>query len=144
MRARGSHDGTMVARACLAIVAVLAAAWLALSLRNDQLAISGLRAAVTGAAIPPGPERNRLLGRSISELRDSQLLNPDTTPALYEALARSISDPSAGAQQLVELSRSYPKDALVWASILRVLPPSDPRVAEARAQLRILIPQRPR
>lgn len=134
----------MVPRACLAVVAVLAAAWLALSLRNDQLAMDGLKTSVVTSTTPsPGTERDRVR-RSIRKLNDARLLNPDKTPAVYEALVQSALDREAAARKLSELSQSYPNDSFVWAAILRVVLPSDPRAAEARAHLRALIPQRPR
>lgn len=144
MLAANGHDGTMVARACLAVVAVLAAAWLALSLRNDQLALKGLKKTIVGASTPAGPGRDRVIEGGIRDLREASLLNPDKTPAIYAALVESTTDREAATQRLVELSRSYPKDALVWAAIARALPSSDPRASEARARLRLLIPQRPR
>jgi hypothetical protein len=135
----------VVARVCLSVVAVLAAAWLGLSLRNDQLVLGGLKSSVFAAAVPaPGPARDRFVNRAVGDLRDAQLLNPDRTPAVYEALVRSAADREAGARELARLARSYPQDALIWAVLLRVVSPQDPRAAEARTQLRILIPQRPR
>ena len=135
----------MLPRACLAVAAVLAAAWLGLSLRNDQLTINGLKNSVFAAVTPsPGTARDRVIQRALREIHDAQLLNPDKTPAIYEALVLSARDREAAAQRLGELSRSYPKDTLVPAVVLRVLPPTDPRAAQARAQLQLLIPQRPR
>lgn len=134
----------MVPRACLAVVAVLAAGWLALSLRNDQLALNGFKTSVLAAAAPPGPERDHLIQRAVRELHGARFMNPDMSPAIYEALVQGARDPDAGARRLVELSRSYPEDPYIWASILRLVRPSDPRAGEALAHLRALIPQRPR
>lgn len=145
MRRGRSHDGTVVCRICLGVVAVLAAAWLGLSLRNDQITINGLKNSIYAAATPsPGPAKDRLLESTLRDLRRAQLLNPDRTPAIYESLVQSGTDREAAAQRLAKLTRSYPEDAFAWAAILRVLPPSDPRAAEARSHLRSLIPQRPR
>lgn len=135
----------MVARFCLAGVAVLAAAWLGLSLRNDQLVLDGLKNSVYASVVPsPGPAKDRLINRTARQLHDAQLLNPDRTPAVYEALVRTAVNPQAGRRQLLELSRSDPGDAFVWAVILRAVSRSDPLAARARAHLAILIPQRPR
>lgn len=144
MRGGGSHHGTMIPRVILAVVAVVAAAWLALSLRNDQLTLNGFKTSVLAAAAPPGPVRDRLIQRAVRDLHGARFMNPDITPATYEALVQGARDPEAGARRLVELSRSYPGDPYIWATILRLVRPSDPRAAQAQAHLRALIPQRPR
>jgi hypothetical protein len=135
----------MIARVLLALAAVLAAAWLGLSLRNDQLTLDGLKGSVFAAAVPaPGPARDRIFNTAVRQLHDAQLLNPDKTPAVYEALLHSAADREAGAGELQKLARAYPDDALIWAVLLRVVRPEDPRAAEARARLQALIPRRPR
>jgi hypothetical protein len=134
----------MIARVCLAVVAVLAAAWLGLSLRNHQLAQEGLRKSIYAVVPPPGPSRDRLLRHAVQQLHDAQFLNPDKTPALYEGLLQSVQNHEAGVRKLAELARAYPDDALAWAVLLQAVAPSDPRAAQAQAHLRTLIPQRPR
>jgi hypothetical protein len=135
----------MVARVCLGVAAALAAAWLGLSLRNDQLAIDGLKSSVFAAAAPSaGPVRERILERSLRQLHDAQLLNPDKTPAVYEGLVQTAQNREAGARKLTALARAHPDDAFYWAVLLKVVKPADPRSREARERLRMLIPRRPR
>jgi hypothetical protein len=87
----------MIARLALAFLAVLVLAWLGVMLRDARL----LRPASFVVIESPPPSRQRFL-EAMRHLRESELLNPDTTPKLDRARFLSL--------------RGRPREALVLAN----------------------------
>lgn len=125
------------------MVAVVAAAWLGLSLRNDLLTVRGIETAVGPAltSAPSDPNVRRAGERGTKQLRSAQLLNPDPTPSYYEAVVKvALGQRENAVRTLRQLALEHPDDAFVWQAIVRLAPPNDPRSAEALARLRMLKP----
>jgi len=130
-------------RAGMATVALLVAAWLALSLHNavltDRTAVLTLSA---GPRDTPQVRRRYAL-QALEHARSARLLNPDRAPDTYAALAVWLLGRRAESlRQLDALARAQPDDAFVWLSVLTVARGADP-AREARARARVAVLHRP-
>lgn len=104
----------MTARVSLAVVAVVAIAWLALMLRDARLAAHG------EAALAPGASPAALAAAE-SDLRAARLLNPDREPAVNLALLQRARGDAAGALATIEdVVRDEPDNLIAWG-VLSVL-----------------------
>jgi hypothetical protein len=125
------------ARVALALVAITAIAWLALSFRNDRL-VQRAQDVAEQQSPPPGDVR-----RALADLDRADALNLDRGSAgvLRAALhvrERRLDRAAAVAEQLVG---DEPEWADAWALLAAATRESDPaRSAEARARLRELDP----
>jgi len=132
-------------RAGMATVALLVAAWLALSLHNavltDRTAVLTLSA---GPRDTPQVRRRYAL-QALERTRSARLLNPDRSLDIYAAVATwLLGRRPESLRQLDELGRAQPDDAFVWVSMLNVARGADPvREARARARLAELHPPAP-
>jgi hypothetical protein len=127
----------MVARALLALVAVLVIGWVAVLLRNYEI---GKQAAVRAffGPEPSAAERKRDLDR----LDDAQLLDPNAywkvARANYFLLDGDARSAAGAAEQLV---REEPENIFAWSTLQRATERSDPaRAAEAAARIKRLNP----
>ncbi len=122
----------------MAVLALLVAGWLALSLHNavltDRAVVQTLSSFPRGASTV---HRREAL-RALQSARSARLLNPDRTPDIYAALASSFLGRRAeSVRQLDDLTRAQPDDAFVWLAVLIVVRGADP-VREARARARVV------
>ena len=108
----------MAARAGVAVIAVLALAWLAVMERDVRLEARG------AAALRSKPEP-AVLARAETDLRRANLLNPGTEPDLNRALVRRARGRTAESVALLEdVLRREPENVTAWR-ILMVLSPRD-------------------
>ena len=120
-------------RVLVALVALVALAWLGVSLRGYDLYERGERLAFAEGASPAQVDEAARL------LEDARFLNPDTRPQLTKgALLASRGDARErreGLELLEEVARDEPDNVLVWgvlASVTRRLDPERSRAARAR------------
>ncbi len=123
----------MLARVVLVVLAIVALAWLAVSLRGYDLYERGERLAFAPGGQAPVEEAARLL-------EDSRFLNPDTRPLLTKGallVARGEGrEPEEGVALIEEAVRREPDNVVAWAvlaSATRRLDPERSRAARARA-----------
>jgi tetratricopeptide (TPR) repeat protein len=123
----------MPARIALAGLALLALAYLAISLRNVDSLERGERLATQPD--PPVAEAERLLERA-------RLLNPDVRPLLAEAALLSANGRPRDARALAERAVSRePDNVFAWSVLAGVTRESDPaRARQALARGRELSP----
>ena len=124
----------MVARVALALVAVVAVAWLGLNLRE-----LGQSERAERLAALPAPTAAQV-AEAEQALEDARFLSPDTRPLLVEGalLARQGGRRAREGIELLELAaRREPDNLLVWgvlADATRRLDPARSRAAQARAR----------
>jgi Tfp pilus assembly protein PilF len=99
----------MVARACVALVAVVVVAWLGVMERDTRLLASGV------AALQPGSGAERL-ARAESDLRAARFLSADTAPDVNRALLyRARGEEERAATTLDDVLRREPDNLVAWA-----------------------------
>lgn len=117
----------MVARVGLALVAVLALAWLGLMERSERL-----QARATHEAV------DKHIVRAQADLASASKLNPDTQPDVVRALLyiglRQRGNAIAGVEAVV---RREPDNLAAWGQLFRLAQGADPAAA-ARARAAIL------
>jgi len=122
-----------VARILLAVVAVAALAWLAVSLRGYDRFVRGERLGFAPHATQAQADQAARL------LEDARFLNPDTRPLLSKGallVARGGRRTQEGLALLEQGVRREPDNVLAWgvlASATRRLDPQRSRAARARA-----------
>jgi hypothetical protein len=122
-----------VARILLAVVAVAALAWLAVSLRGYDHFVRGERLGFAPHATQAQADQAARL------LEDARFLNPDTRPLLSKGallVARGGRRTQEGLALLEQGVRREPDNVLAWgvlASATRRLDPQRSRAARARA-----------
>lgn len=121
----------MIARAGIAVVAVVVVAWLAVMERDTRLQARGLAAVHAGK-----------VGPADRDLRRAGFLNPDTTPDLSRALLLLGKGDTAGAAAVLEdVVGREPQNIPAWSELYVVTRKSDPATARrARAVLARLDP----
>ena len=121
----------MIARAGVAVIAVLALAWLAVMERDVRLE-------ARGAAALRSKGEPAVLARAETDLRRANLLNPGTEPDLNRALVRRARGRRAQSVALLEdVLRREPANVVAW----RVLGVFSPDAAgRSRAAQRRLDP----
>jgi hypothetical protein len=122
-----------VARAVVAVVAILLIAWLAVMERDARLLERGVQTSGRGH-IPGNPERAE------KAFRDARVLNPDTEPDLGRAFLYFGTNRRARARALVEdVLRREPDNLTAWGLLFRVANEVDPagarRALAARRRL---------
>jgi len=132
-------------RAGMAIVALIAAAWLALSLHNAVLTKRAVVLTLSSTPRDTVHARHRYALEALQNARSARLLNPDRSLDVYAAVATWLLGRRAeSVRELDELGRAQPDDAFVWLSMLIVARGVDPvREARARARLAVLHPPAP-
>lgn len=129
----------------MAVVALLVAGWLALSLHNAVLTDRAVVLTLAAGPRETSATRRRYVGQALQSARSARLLNPDRSLDVYAAVATWLLGRRAESlRQLDELARAQPDDAFVWVSMLTVARGADPvREARARARLAVLHPPAP-
>jgi hypothetical protein len=127
----------MVARALLALIAVLVLAWVGVLLRNYEL---GKDAAVRGFFGPKLSQAERQ--RDLDRLEDAQLLDPNAYWKIARANYQILDgDPRAAARSAERLVVDEPTNVFAWGTLLQATRRSDPdRAAQAAAEIRRLNP----
>jgi predicted Zn-dependent protease len=120
-------------RAAVAVVAVLAIAWLAVMERDTTLQDRGV--ALSGRLSDPGNA-----ARAERAFRDARLLNPDTTPDVGRAFLYLARERRPEAKALLEdVLRREPDNLTAWGVLYNVSRGHDPATARrtlaARARL---------
>lgn len=139
----GHHRGVLL-RAGMAVLALLVAGWLALSLHNAVLTNRAVVATLNLLSRGDPAAHRRSALRAIQAARSARPLNPDRTPDISATYALSVLGRRAESlRRLDELARAQPDDAFVWLSLLTLARGVDPaREARARARLAVLEPGR--
>ena len=115
----------MVLRVALVAGAVVVAGWLALSLRNERLQVSGIRLM---AAQPPQP------AQALRDFRAASRLSASQQPELFEASAYfAQGDRARAIGMLRSLLAEEPDNRTGWLLLAGWLRPTDPRGAESAA-----------
>lgn len=110
-------------RASLAAAALLVAAWLAISLRDERLLVSGIRQMEEQ---PPNSAQAEL------NFRHASLLNKSQQPELFEASAWYVQGRRAEAIAMLQrLLADEPDNRSGWILLETWLRPADPRAADA-------------
>ena len=124
-----------MARAGVAVLAVLVLAWLAVMERDRRLQARGV--ATAGALHGPAD-----VARADADLRAAGFLNPDTRPELERALVLRYAGRNDEAVAVVEdVLRREPENRAAWGGLLVLAGERSPAAAErARAALRRLDP----
>jgi tetratricopeptide (TPR) repeat protein len=125
----------VVARACVALVAVAVLGWLAVMERDARLLARGVEALQPGSS--PGE-----LERAEADLRRARLLNPDTAPDVNRALLyRARGEAERAAATLEDVLRREPDNLVAWAVLgLLARGRDEPAVRRALAAQRRLDP----
>jgi Tfp pilus assembly protein PilF len=112
----------VVARVAVAIVAVLAIAWLGVMERDERMVQRGVQASKQG-------ER----ARAERSFRDARLLNPDSAPDVLRSFLYLGANRRAEAKALVEdVVRREPDNLTAWFVLFRISQGTDPAL-ERRA-----------
>ena len=99
----------MVARVCVAVVAVVVIAWLGVMERDTRLLASGVEAVKPGSGAAE-------LARAESDLRAARLLNADTAPDVNRALLhRARGEEERAAATLEDVLAREPDNLVAWA-----------------------------
>jgi hypothetical protein len=127
----------VIARALLALLAVLVLAWVGVLTRNHEL---GKEAAVRAFFGPKLGDDAR--ERDLERLDDARLLDPNgywrVAKANYELLD---GDPGAAERTAEALVDDEPENIFAWSALMQATRESDPgRAAEAAAEIRRLNP----
>jgi hypothetical protein len=110
----------MAARVSLAVVAVVVLAWLAVMERDERLLKRGVET------------------RSVADLRDATLLNPDTGPDVGRALLYRSRDRRDDATALLEdVLRREPENLTAWGSLYLISRDGDPAAARRALAARV-------
>jgi tetratricopeptide (TPR) repeat protein len=115
--------GALTARASIAVVALLIAAWCAISLRSSRLEEDGTqiarRYALAGlAGARPDAAGRRELARAAEDLERAAWLNPDPRPRVYRASSLFLLGESDRAAELArEVVESEPDNLEAWTLI---------------------------
>jgi hypothetical protein len=128
----------VLARAAVAAVALLALAYLAIGLRNVDLAERGERL----AALPdPTPAQ---VDEAADLLERARLLDPDTRPLLVEGRLLVARGDDEGRAMLERAVEREPDNVVAWSVLALATHEADPaRSREARARMRELSPPVP-
>jgi hypothetical protein len=128
----------MLARAAVAAVALLAIAYLAIGIRNVDLAERGERL----AALPdPTPAQ---VDEAADLLESARLLDPDTRPLLVEGRMLAAQGDAEGRALLDRAVEREPDNVLAWSVLALATQEADPaRSREAQARMRELSPPVP-
>jgi hypothetical protein len=119
----------VAARAAVAVVAVLALAWLGVMERN-------LRLEARGAAVLRSHDDPRALARAETDLRRANLLNPGTGPDLSRALVRRAGGRTAASVALLEdVVRREPDNLTAWRVLGLLSPAAAGRALAAQRRL---------
>jgi hypothetical protein len=123
----------VLARASVALFAVLVIAWLGVLLRDERLA----RSAQDRVFYTPTLSGSAL-ARELDRLKDARLLNPDRTPDLQRAaLLLQRGYPDEAARIAEEHVRHEPAALAAWTLIAKANRQRDPaRAAEALGELK--------
>ena len=126
----------MVARALLALVAVLVLAWVVVLLRDFEIGNDAAAAAFSPGLTPA--ERDHKL----DQVKQAQFLNPDSDLRLSRAgFALLSGHPGDAARMAREIVRDEPDNIGAWGVLLEATAKSDrTTAAEANAQLKRLDP----
>jgi predicted Zn-dependent protease len=128
----------MAARLAIAVVAVLAIAWLGINLRGYALSERGERLAATANATPAQ------VREAEKDLEDARFLNPDTRPLLAEGALLAAQGGSRAPEGLALLERAVrrePDNLVAWGVLAEATRRLDPeRSREARRRVRELSP----
>ncbi|MFL5827678.1 MAG: hypothetical protein ACJ76V_14230 [Thermoleophilaceae bacterium] len=118
----------MIARAAVALVAVLAIAWLGVLERDTRL-------------IASGKSRTGDLTRAERDFKHARLLNPDTTPDLaLSLLYQSHGDRSRALASAESILRREPDNLTAWAQLYSVGRDDPATVSRVVAAVRRLDP----
>ena len=125
----------MAARIAVAVVAVVALAWLGVMERDRRLYERGV---ATAGHLRTAAE----IMRAEADLRAARLLNPDPAPDLQRALVLRFAGRDAAATALLEdVLRREPDNRSAWGGVLALTADRDPALAaRARGALRRLDP----
>ncbi len=139
----GHHRGVLL-RAGMAVLALLVAGWLALSLDNAVLTNRAVFATLSSLSGGDPAAHRRSALSALQAARSARPLNPNRTPDIYATYALALLGRRAESlRRLDELARAQPDDAFVWLSLLSLARGVDPgREARARARLAVLDPGR--
>jgi hypothetical protein len=124
----------MAVRLAIAVVAVLAIAWLGINLRGYTLSERGERLAATPNATPAQ------VREAEDDLEDARFLNPDTRPLLVEGSLLAAQGGTRAREGLALLERAVrrePDNLVAWgvlADATRRLDPARSRQARRRAR----------
>jgi hypothetical protein len=127
----------VLARALLALVAVIVLAWVGVLLRNYELGKDAAVRAFFGPKLST-PERQRDLDR----LDDAQLLDPNAYWKVARANYQILDGDLRGAQRSAErLVSDEPQNVFAWSTLLQATRRTDPqRARQAVAEIRRLNP----
>jgi len=125
----------VLARACVAAIALAVLGWLGIMERNVRLEARGAAAVRPGAA----PER---LAAAETDLRRARLLNPDAQPDIDLALLYRARGEAVRASAVIEdVVRREPDNRVAWGVLFVLARGRDPEAsARALAALRRLDP----
>lgn len=103
-------------RIAFALVALLAAAWLALGLRSTLYENRGMDEFTAGLTLTrPTPAQARELSRSVRDLDRAAWLNPDHLPRAYYAQALVVLGQDARARAIIgDVTRAEPDNLQIW------------------------------
>jgi hypothetical protein len=117
----------VIARVCVAVVAVALVAWLAVMERDARLQATG------SAGLRPGATTAQLADAA-SDLRGARLLNPDVRPDIELALLyRARGDADRASAAIHDVVRREPDNLVAWGVVAVLARGHDP-AALARAQ----------
>jgi predicted Zn-dependent protease len=138
-RCVGHHQGGVVVRASVAVLALLVLSWTAVLVRDQQVGNAASDELLHHAHLAPA--------RAASEMRrleDARLLDPDTTWDLNRAVAWvSLGRPRRAVRDLESLVRREPANLEAWRVLALISRRIDPaRHEQALAELRRLDPKR--
>jgi hypothetical protein len=136
--AHSSNFGDVAVRVVIALVALLAIAWLAINLRGYTLSERGERLAATATATPAQ------VREAEQALEDARVLNPDTRPLLVEGsllAAQGGRRAQEGIDLLERAVRQEPDNVVAWGVLAEATQRLDPaRSRQARRRARELSP----
>jgi len=119
------HRGTAL-RVILVAAALVVAGWLALSLRNERLQVSGIKLM---AEQPPQPTL------ALDRFRQASLLSASQQPELFEASAYyAQGQPQRAITMLRDLLAQEPDNRTGWLLLSAWLRPTDPAGAKAATE----------
>ena len=132
----GCHDGSVLARAALAVIALLAIAWLGVLYRDVRLGQGATDVLLTERNLSNAEE-----ARQIDRLRDARLLDPDRQWDQKIAFFLMFDRPREALRIADEVVAKEPDNIEAWRVVEAVAQRIDPRrAAEARAERRRLNP----
>jgi hypothetical protein len=106
-----SNRGSGLARAVVAVIALVVIAWLGVIERDIRLFDRGIAAG--GRLNAP-----QTIARAESDLRAARLLNPDRTPDIGRAVVlRTVGRPAAARALLEDVVRAEPDNLSAWTAL---------------------------